>query len=195
MSSLRNSRLPAALLLCVTVAGISATAAVDLNSFHTSAKFSVDGTDLSLSTAVATIEPRLGAPGYSWLRISFYSFPVAPEDLAGILKGDTVSMDRKWSKKSSDPKSYNTSYAMLQLSVDQNFKVWQADVSVPGHACTVAPFEKEVRDFLQEYQFDGKSLRLKSKGSYVCELTGMGIPNPKFVWDVDLHAQVFQKQK
>jgi hypothetical protein len=195
VSSIRYSRVLTALFLCVTIAGISVAAAVDLNSFHTRAMFSVDKTDLSLSTAVATIEPRLGAPGYSWVRINYYTFPVDAEDLAGILKGDTASMDKKWSKKSSDLKYYNSSYAMLQLSVDQNFKVWQVDLSVPGHGCTVAPFEKDVKDFLQEYQFDGKSLRLKSKGSYVCNMTGMGIPNPTFAWDVDLHAQVFQKQK
>jgi hypothetical protein len=32
--------------------------AVDPNSFHTSANFSVDGNAMSLSTAVAAIEPR-----------------------------------------------------------------------------------------------------------------------------------------
>ena len=114
---------------------------------------------MSLSTAVATIEPRLGAPGYSWLRIYFYSFPVAADDLAGILKGDTGSMDKKWNSKASNPKDYNNSRAVIQLSVDKSSKVWQVDMSVPGHTCTIAPFEQDVKTFLQSYEFDGKNLK------------------------------------
>ena len=150
---------------------------------------------MSLSTAIATIEPRLGAPGYSWLRISFYSFPVAADDIAGIVKGDTSSMDKKRSKMAGNSKDYNNAYAFIQLSVDQNSKVWQVDMSVPGHGCTVASFEQEVKNFLQDYRFDGKNLRLKSKGSYVCDMKFMGIPNQKFGWEMDLNTEVFQKVK
>jgi hypothetical protein len=179
----------------MTIPVLSGPASVDPNSFRTSARFSVDNLAMSLSTAVATIEPRLGAPGYSWLRISFYSFPVAADDIAGIMKGDTGSMDKKWNQKASNPKDYNSSYAFIQLSVDQNSKVWQVDMAVPGHACTIAPYEQDVKNFLQNYQFDGKKLTLKSKGSYDCDMKFMGIPNQKFGWDIDLNADVFQKMK
>jgi hypothetical protein len=175
----------------VTGSALSGPASIDPNSFRTRANFSVDNNAMSLSTAVATIEPRLGAPGYSWLRITFYSFPVTADDIAGVMKGDTVSMERKRTQKASNPKDYNSSRAVIQLSVDQNSKVWQVDMSVPGHACTIAPFEPEVKAFLQDYQFDGKNLRLKSKGSYVCDLKSMGIPNQKFSWDIDLNTAVF----
>jgi hypothetical protein len=184
-----------ALVLCAATSASSRPPTVDPSSFRTNANFSVDNNAMSLSTAVATIEPRRGAPSYSWLRISFYSFPVSADDLAGIMQGDTASMDRKWQKKASNPKDYNNSYAFIQLSVDQNFKVWQADMSVPGHGCTIAPFEPDVKNFLQDYQFDGKNLRLKSKGSYVCDMKSMGIPNQKFAWDIDLNTEVFQKVK
>ncbi len=184
-----------ALVLCVAGPALSGPASVDPNSFHTSANFSVENDAMSLSTAVATIEPRLGAPGYSWLRIYFYSFPVAADDMAAVMKGDTSSMDGKWNKKASNPKDYNTSRAVLQLSVDKNSKVWQVDMSVPGHSCTIAPFEPDVKTFLQAYQFDGKNLRLKSKGSYVCDMKFMGIPNQKFGWDIDLNTTVFEKVK
>jgi hypothetical protein len=183
------------LILCVAGMALSGQTTVDPNSFHTSASFSVDGNAMSLSTAVATIEPRLGAPGYSWLRISFYSFPVAAEDIPAVTKGDTSSMDKKRKNMASNPKDYNNSYAFLQLSVDKDSRVWQVDISVPGHGCTVAPFEKDVKNFLQEYQFDGKKLRLKSKGSYECDMKSMGIPNQKFGWDVNLNTPVFQKVK
>jgi hypothetical protein len=185
----------AGLVLCAAIPALSGPAAVDPSSFHTNANFSVDNDAMSLSTAVATIEPRLGAPGYSWLRVSFYSFPVTADDLAGILKGDTGSMDKKHNMKASNPKDYNNSYAMIQLSVDKDFKVWQVDMSVPGHGCTIAPYEKDVATFLQDYQLDGKNLRLKSKGSYVCDMKFMGIPNQKFGWEIDLRTEVFQKVK
>jgi hypothetical protein len=193
--SLRYLWIIAGLVLCVAIPVLSGPAYVDPNSFHTNANFSVDNDAMSLSTAVATIEPRLGAPGYSWLRISFYSFPVTVEDIAGILKGETASMDKKWNRKASNPKDYNNSYAFLQLSLDKNSKVWQVDMSVPGHTCTIAPFEPDVKNFLQDYQFDGKNLRLKSKGSFVCDMKFMGIPNQKFGWDIDLSTIVFAKSK
>lgn len=183
------------LVLCVAGTALSGPASVDPNSFHTRAIFSVDNDAMSLTTAVATIEPRLGAPGYSWLRIWFYSFPVAEDDIAYILKGDTTSMDKKRYKMASNTKDYNNGNAFLQLSVDMDSKVWQVDMSVPGHGCTIAPFEQDVKNFLQEYQFDGKNLRLRSKGSYECDMKSMGIPNQKFGWDVNLNTRVFQKVK
>jgi hypothetical protein len=185
----------AALVLCAAGPVFSGPAPVDANSFHTSAKFSVDNDAMSLSTAVATIEPRRGAPGYSWLRIYFYSFPVAADDLAAVTKGDTSSMDGKWNKKASNPSDYNTSRAVIQLSLDKDFKVWQVDMSIPGHTCTIAPFEPDVKTFLQDYQFDGKNLKLRSKGSYVCDMKFMGTPNQKFSWDIDLNTAVFEKVK
>jgi hypothetical protein len=182
-----------ALVLCAAASVYSVSTTTDPNSFHTNANFSVDNNALSLSTAVATIERRLGAPEYSWLRIHFYSFPVGADDIAGILKGDTSSMDKKWNQKASNPKDYNRSNAVIQLSVDSTSKVWQVDMSVPGHTCTIAPFEPEVKNFLQDYQFDGKNLRLKSKGSYICDMKFMGIPNQKFGWEIDLNTVVYEK--
>jgi hypothetical protein len=183
------------LVLCAAGRIHSGPVSIDPNSFHTNANFSVSENAMSLSTAVATIEPRLGAPGYSWLRIYFYSFSVTADDLAGVQKGDTGSLDQKWNKMASNPKDYNNSRAVIQLSVDKNAKVWQVDMSIPGYACTIAPFEQDVKNFLQEYQFDGKKLRLKSKGSYTCDMKFMGKANPKFSWDIDLNAAVFEKVK
>jgi hypothetical protein len=192
---MRNFWFFGGLALCLAVPAFSGPASVDPNSFHAKANFSVDNNAMSLSTAVATIEPRLGAPEYSWLRIYFYSFPVAADDIAGILKGDTGSMDKRWNSKASNPKEYNNSRAVIQLSVDKSSKVWQVDMSVPGHTCTIAPYEQDVKTFLQSYQFEGKNLKLKSKGSYVCDMKFMGIPNQKFSWDIDLSTAVFEKVK
>ena len=192
---MRHLWLFAAFISCAAVPVLSGSTSVDPKSFQTHANFSVDNNAMSLSTAIATIEPRLGAPGYSWLRITFYSFPVTADDIAGVMKGDVGSMDKKWNNMASNPKDYNISRAVIQLSVDKNFKVWQADMSVPGHACTIAPFEPDVKAFLQDYRFDGKNLTLKSKGSYVCDMKFIEIPNQKFSWEIELNTKVFEKVK
>jgi hypothetical protein len=192
---MRHRQLLILLVLCLAAGALAGTTAIEPGSFHTNANFSVDHEAMALSTAVATIEPRLGAPGYSWLRINFYSFPVEASDLVGILKGDASSMDKKRRAKVPKVEDYNKSYAMIQLSVDRTDKVWQVDMSVPGHGCTIAPYEREVTAFLQGYQFDEKNLKLKSKGSYVCDMKSLGIPNQTFGWDIDLNTQVFPKTK
>jgi len=180
-------------LCCIIGPALADPTAVDTSSFNTSANFSVDNQQMALSSAIATIEARPNAPGYSWLRIHFYSFPLAAEDVAGALNGNVESMDRKRTKKASNPKDYNTSNAVIQLSVDSNFKVWQVDMAVPGHTCTIAPYEPDVKKFLQNYQFDGTNLRLTSRGSYLCDMKFMGIPDQNFAWNIDLTATVFAK--
>lgn len=174
---------------CIIGTAFVAAITVDPSSFNTNAEFSVDSTALSLSSAVGTIEARPNAPGYSWLRVDFYSFPLTAEDVADATNGHTEAIDRRWSKK---PNSRD-SHAVIQLAVDTSFEVRQVDMSVPGHACTIAPFEQDVKKFLQDYQFDGKKLRLRSKGSYVCDMKFMGIPNQNFGWDIDLSIPVFKK--
>jgi hypothetical protein len=134
----------------------------------------------------ATVEPRPGAPGYSWLRITFYSFPFTEADRAAAMKGHLESMDARWTNKATNPKDYNHSNAVIQLGVDKNWKVWQVDMSVPGHACTIAGSEREVKAALQEYRFDGTRLRLRGKGSFVCEMNTPGVPNRRYGWDLDL---------
>jgi hypothetical protein len=179
-----------AAVVCSTAAvAFGGTSSVGPGSFRTKAQFSVDGTAMSLSTAVATVEPRAGAPGYSWLRIYFYSFPVAPGDVASIVNGNVKPLEKKWEKKADRPADYNTSHAVIQLSMDSAFKVWQVDMSIPGSGCTIAPSEPEAKKFLQEYHFDGKTLRLRSKGAYVCQMK----PPRTFRWDINLDIPVFSK--
>jgi hypothetical protein len=190
---MRSLRLFAAGLLSVPLAVPARPIPSDPSTFKTSATFSVDSSVSSLTTAIATIESRPDAPRYSWVRINFYSFPVTAEDLAGIQEGNVESMNKKWMKKSSNPKDYNSSNAVIQLTVDRDFNVTQVDMAVPGHTCTIAPFEPDVKNFLQSYRFDGKKLSLRSKGSYVCDMKFMGIPNQKFSWDIDLSLPVFRK--
>ena len=183
-------------LIVVSLVG-SGMAAGNLSSFdpsyfRTNAKFFVDNRMLSLSSAVATIEPRPNARGISWVRIIFYAFPPTAEDVASVAKGNIESLEKKWSRTSNNPREYNISHAEIQLSVDEAFKVWQVDMSIPGYACTIAPYEPDVRNFLRDYQFDGKKLRLRSKGSYVCSMKLVGMPDQKFGWQIDVNMPVFE---
>jgi hypothetical protein len=52
---------------------------------------------------------------------------------------------------------------------------------------------QSIKNLSQNYQFDGKHLRMKTKGSYVCDMKSLGIPNQTFGWDVDLNIPVFEK--
>jgi hypothetical protein len=80
--------------------------------------------------------------------------------------------------------------AVLQLTVDQEGTVWQVDLSLPGHTCTIAASDVEARDVLQMFQFDGQRVRLRGQGSHVCDMRSLRIANQTFEWDVDLDVLV-----
>jgi hypothetical protein len=150
---------------------------VTLRADSTNARFSVDGTVSTLSTALATIEPRTGAPGYSWLRIYFYSSQLTADDGARARQGRVESIKTKWS-------------AVLQLTVDKSTTVWQVDLALPGHTCTIAESDRDAKNALQDFAFDGKHVRLRGKGSHVCDMRLLKIPDQTFTWDVDLDSGV-----
>jgi len=176
----------------------------DLSPFATHAKFSLDNSDAegkcclpahlasSLSSAVATIEPPKGPMGYSWVEINFYSFSFTRQDIAAARSGNTELLDKKW-KAMDDPQAFNQGWASIRLALDPNLQIQQVNVRVPGYSCTVAIIEHDLRNFAQEYKFDGKKLRLKSKGSYLCDMKSQGLGRPKFGWDIDLTTTVFAK--
>jgi hypothetical protein len=141
------------------------------------ATFSVDGVASVAHTAVATVQPRNGAPGLSWLRIYFYPSPLNASDASDAAAGRVDSIKAKWN-------------AVVQLTMGRDGKIWQADLSLPGHTCTIAESDRDANKALQEFQFDGTHLRLKATGSHVCDMKFMGIPNQTFTWAVDLRSTV-----
>jgi hypothetical protein len=140
-------------------------------------RFGVDGKTTSTSTTVATIQPRTAAPGYSWLRVFFYSSPLTASERANATKGDTDSIRTGWA-------------AVLQFTVDKNSTVWQIDLSLPGHTCTIAASDRDAKNVLQDFQFDGARLRVKGKGMYDCDMTSLRIPNQRFEWDMNFDTSV-----
>jgi hypothetical protein len=147
---------------------------------------------LSLSSVVATIETPSGPMNYRWVEINFYSFPFTREDIAAARKGNTEPINKKWqalgenynpytdedraaaregNREALDRKTkemakraqaYNHGRASLQLAADGKLGVRQVIMTVPGYSCTIAIVERDLKNFLQEYHFDGKTLRLKS---------------------------------
>lgn len=120
---IRQLRPLALLLLCTTGAALANPPAIDSGTFRTAAKFSGATTSLTLSSAVATIELRPGALGYSSLKVTFHFFPVAPGDVAGLTSGNLTSVEKRWNEKAGKPKDYNASHAVIQLSVAASSKV------------------------------------------------------------------------
>jgi hypothetical protein len=172
--------------------------------FDTHAKFSLDNgaaegkcclpahLTSSLSSAVATIEPPKGPMRYSWVEINFYSFSFTRQDVAAARSGNTELLNKKW-KAMDDPQAFNQGWASIQLALDAQLRIQQVNMLVPGYSCTVAILERDLTNFVQEYKFDGNTLRLKSKGSYLCDMKAQGLGTPKFGWDVDLTTTVFAK--
>jgi hypothetical protein len=141
------------------------------------ATFSVDGAASTSTTVIATIQPRTGAPGYSWLRIYFYPSSLGAGDRAKGVAGRVGAITARWN-------------AVVQLTVDRDATVWQIDLSLPGHTCTIAESDRHAREALQEWTFDGTRLRLTGRGSHVCDLRSLGLPNQTFRWDLDVDIPV-----
>src|SRR5437660_1982220 len=106
-----------------------------LNPFATHAKFSVDSEAdtsqtahpellhprLSLSSAVATIEPDTTAPRYSLVDINFYSFPFTQQDVAAARRGKIDLLNSRWhATASTNPKSADFNggaWASIQITL------------------------------------------------------------------------------
>jgi hypothetical protein len=154
-------------LLIATVAGAEQTA-----------RFRVEGVTSTPSTVVATIEPRLGAPGYRWLRVYFYSSLSATER-AQVERGGSAASRSHWA-------------AALQFSLDTQSTIWQVDLAVPGHTCTIAASDVDAKKAVQVFQLENGRLSLTAKGVHVCDMKSLGIPNQTFEWDVNVATPVVE---
>ena len=115
------------------------------------------------------------------LEIQFFTKPITDAARADILEHGAREMRR-------------SDYAALVLFLDKNHQVHQVNLSyvVPGTtvARTVAWKPEDLRQF-SNYKFDGKRLRLKSKGLY----DESGEERLKLSWEVDLNLPVFEQLK
>jgi len=143
------------------------------------ARFRVEGVTSTPSAVVATIEPRLGAPGYRWLRIYFYSSLTATER-AQVERGGSEASRSHWA-------------AALQFSLDKQSTIWQVDLAVPGHTCTIAASDVDAKKAVQIFQLENGRLNLTAKGVHVCDMKSIGVPDQTFEWDVHVAAPVFER--
>jgi hypothetical protein len=142
-----------------------------------SAQFAVDGLTSVTPTVVATVEPRAGAPGSSWIRMYFYSFELTPIQRQMAATGRDPSLLRRWE-------------AILQITVDPNNTVSAMDLALPGRPCAVAQTGQDAARAVQRFEFDGARLQLKSKAFSICDLKVEGVPSQRFEWDLTLDTPV-----
>lgn len=76
------------------------------------------------------------------------------------------------------------------FATNAKFSFDDDDATRYRYTCAVAISDRDLNAFLQHYHFDGKTLRLKTNGSYVCDMNSAGLGTPKFGWDVDLTIPV-----
>ena len=124
-----------------------------------------------------------GLPGNAdGLEIHFFPTQVTEE-----VKADIVENDAKELKKSN--------YAALVLFLGKDNKVWQANLSfvVRGTtaARTVAWKPEELKKYFSDYQFNGKRLVLKSKGSYA--ESEKNREQLRVSWNVDLNLPTIRE--
>ena len=145
------------------------------------AQFAVEGDTTTPATILATVEPQAGARGYRLLRIYFYSSELTLAQRVKAASGRDEETLRSWA-------------AIMQLTVDDEATVSKIDLAVPGHMCTVVQTDSDALKALQEFQFNGRYLRLKSRAYSVCDLKLLGVPNPTFEWELDLDTIVIARK-
>ena len=188
---------------------------IDPNPFATQAKFSVDSESvtsttvpdllrkppellhprLALCSVAGTTEPDSADPKHSLVKLTFYGFPFTPADRAAARRGNIEYLEKKFHAiQSTNLKSADFNgggWTSVQLTVDERFQLQQVFINVPGYG--VLLHDRDLNNFAQEYRFDGKKLRLKSKGLHRLDLSSAGVPSFTLYWDIDLTTLVASK--
>jgi hypothetical protein len=136
-----------------------------------SARFGVDELTRVTPTVVATVEPRAGAPGSSWIRMYFYSLELTPIQRQRAATGGDPALLRKWE-------------AILQITVDPQGSVSAMDLALPGRPCAIVQTGQDVARAVQHFEFNGARVRMKSKAFSICDVKVEGVPSQRFEWDV-----------
>jgi len=81
--------------------------------------------------------------------------------------------------------------AVLQFTIDKTTTVWQIDLALPGHTCTIAESDAAARTAFPVFQYDGRRVRLTGKGSHRC---AMAVPGPPLEWNVEVDTPVVNRR-
>jgi hypothetical protein len=167
--------------------------AVDSEADPSSARPELLHPRLSLSSVVATIEPDKHVSKCSLVEVTFFSFPFTREDMVNARNGNIWPLLKKSdainNKNPTSAQYKNGGWASVQLTLDQHLRVREVRMTIPGYSILLSG--NDLRGFPQEYQFDGKKLKLKSKGSYRLGKMRVGVAGFAFRWEMDLTIPVF----
>ena len=83
-------------------------------------------------------------------------------------------------------------WASIQITLNEARRIQEVRMSIPGYSILLS--QRDLNNFSQQYQFDGKKLRLKSRDSYRLDLKSAGVASFTFDRDVDLTTPVFAKR-
>lgn len=148
---------------------------------------------LSLSSAVATVTRSSSQAKESEIEIVFYSFPFTERDIAAARRGDIAFLDKRFQATQStnlkSPEFNGGGRAVVKLTLDEHFQIREANLSVPNYGILLD--DGQLKNF--DFQFDGKKLSLKCKGTYRLDLKSAGVPSFTMSWDLDLATVVFAK--
>jgi hypothetical protein len=151
---------------------------------HDSSVLKAGASRIVTQSAFVTLAHGLIPGNSAGLEIQFFTKPITEAAITDMLKNGAKE----------SPKS---DYAAFVLFLDKNNKVWQANLSyvIPGTtvARTVAWKPEEVKKYFSNYQFDGKRLILKSKGSFSEQQSGK--EKMRLSWNVDFNLPVFHPVK
>ena len=116
------------------------------------------------------------------LEILFFTESLTEDAEMDILNNDGKTIQKK-------------DHTILVLFIDKDNKIWQVNLTyvIPGTtaARTVAWKAEELKNFSSDYLYDGKRLKLKSKGNYNEPDSQKDSVN--LTWDVNLDLPVFNK--
>lgn len=160
------------------------------------AQFSVNGDAMPMASVFVTQEDRpLYGPKYQWVTLNFYAFSLTKENIASANQGDMQPITQRTygGTEITNASFYNHSNAKIILSIDSvNSQITQVDMSVPGYSCTVAWKPEDLKKFSQNFAYKKDGIKIKSKGSYSCELAGKPT---LFAWDFSVDTPIFHAAK
>ena len=149
---------------------------------HQAGVIAQGSTRIAAQSAFVVLSHGLMPGNSDGLEIQFFTKPPTEEARHDVLENDAKQLRK-------------SDYAALVLFLDKERTVWQANLSyvVPGTtvARTVAWQPDDLKKYFSDYQFDGKRLRLKSKGTY-SELNSKQ-EAMTLSWDVNLDLPVFDR--
>jgi hypothetical protein len=189
-----TSLLAAALASCISVSVLAQHSPVTSQAFHTAARFSAGADVLQLQTAIAIAEPHARHNGFSWIRIYFYAFDLSAADVAGVSSGNIEGLERRRTQAARGGPDLNHSRAALHFLLDKNSRLSNASLEVPGLTCTIVVDAASAAKAVQIFETDGRQLRVKAKGTAVCDLTSVNGEKRSMSWDVDVNVPVFVKR-